>query len=212
LRAAFRKFLYYVVFVLFMMAGAAFAGDGRGAPGSFDRWADNLSISEVKFGFLKHDVDHVIDITSAREEDGGLDLNAQVLFNGPRFLRWIGSPRPALGATINTEGRTSHVHADLNWSYTFDFGLELGVNGGFAVHDGRIDDDKLDANHVIDKRLGSRVLFHFAPEIGYRFNNGYGIALYWEHLSNGQVLTDTDTNQGLDNVGVRFSYLINTGK
>jgi hypothetical protein len=31
----------------------------------------------------------------------------------------------------------------------------------------------------------------------------------WEHLSNGQVLGGTDTNQGLDNVGMHFSYRFN---
>ncbi|HVY13453.1 MAG TPA: acyloxyacyl hydrolase [Alphaproteobacteria bacterium] len=197
-RFTFRTLLYLIAVWLFLQAGSAFA--------SVDSFAKEWNISEVRVGFLKHDID-LPNPFSAREEDGGLDLNGEVLFYAPHFLHYIGSPRPNVGAVINTEGRTSHAYVGLQWEYAFDCGIFAGFNGGFSVHDGRIDDNKFDANHITDKRLGSRILFHAAPEVGYRFKNGYGLSLYWEHLSNGQVLTSTDTNQGLDNIGIRISYL-----
>ncbi len=201
LKLNFRTLLYIAAFSLFMLAGSAFA--------STSSTADAWSISELKLGFLKHDVDNIVDFTSAREEDGGLDMNVEALFYSPRFLpSWLGKPRPNIGASINTEGRTSQAYIGLQWEYAFDCGLFVNANGGFAIHDGRIDDGRFDANHITDKRLGSRVLFHFAPEIGYRLQSGYGVSAYWEHSSNGQVLNGGgDTNQGLDNVGVRLSYL-----
>jgi lipid A 3-O-deacylase len=161
-------------------------------------------ISEVRIGFMSHDVkDYVVPFT-AREEDG-LDLNGEVLFHSPGFLDFAGAPRPNIGLTINTSGDTSWAYAGLMWEYTADFGLFLGMNLGMAVHTGLLDNHKLDPNHEIDKRLGTRALFHLAPEIGYRFNGGYGVSLYWSHLSNGQMLGSA-TNQGIDSVGVRFSY------
>jgi lipid A 3-O-deacylase len=161
-------------------------------------------ISELRIGFLSHDVkDFVVPFTS-RDEDG-LDLNGEVLFQSPGFLSFVGSPRPNLGVSINTAGDTSMAYAGMMWQYDFDFGLFAGMNLGFAVHNGTLDNYKLDPTHESVKRLGTRVLFHLAPEIGYRFESGYGVSLYWSHISNGQMLGSA-TNEGIDSVGVRFSY------
>jgi lipid A 3-O-deacylase len=142
-------------------------------------------ISELRIGFLSH--------------------NGEVLFQSPGFLSFVGSPRPNLGVSINTAGDTSMAYAGMMWQYDFDFGLFAGMNLGFAVHNGTLDNYKLDPTHESVKRLGTRVLFHLAPEIGYRFESGYGVSLYWSHISNGQMLGSA-TNEGIDSVGVRFSY------
>jgi lipid A 3-O-deacylase len=161
-------------------------------------------VSEVRVGFLSHDVkDYVVPFTSLDED--GLDLNGEVLFQSPGFLSFAGSPRPNIGASINTNGDTSYVYVGMQWEYAFDFGLFMGMNLGMAVHNGTLDNDKLDPTHESVKRFGTRALFHLAPEIGYRFEGGYGVSFYWSHISNGQMLGSA-TNEGMDSVGVRFSY------
>lgn len=204
LKPHFRTIFYLLAMFLFLLAGSAFAKDVYTPE-------DSWHLSEIRIGFLKHDVDHLVDPFTSRQEHG-MDVNGEFLFVSPHFLHYIGSPRPNLGATINTNGDTSHVYAALEWGYEFDCGLFTDVNGGFSVHSGILNNSPFDDNHEKDKRLGSRLLFHFAPEIGYRFASGYGVSLYWEHQSNGQVLTNTNTNEGLDNVGIRLSYKIQAEK
>jgi hypothetical protein len=53
------------------------------------------------------------------------------------------------------------------------------------------------------KALGSRVLFHFPAEIGYRFDERNSLSVYFEHTSNGYTV---HPNEGLDRLGIRYGY------
>ena len=84
----------------------------------------------------------------------------------------IGSPRPHIGADINTSGNTSDGYFGLTWGIMLIqslFGAGDGVfaNGslGGAIHDGYID-----SAPPGEKRLGSRILFRESAELGYQIN------------------------------------------
>ncbi|MEZ5854286.1 MAG: acyloxyacyl hydrolase [Hyphomicrobiaceae bacterium] len=53
------------------------------------------------------------------------------------------------------------------------------------------------------KPLGSRLLFHFPAELGWRWDGHNSLSIYFEHISNGYT---QDYNEGLDAIGVRYGY------
>lgn len=157
-------------------------------------------IDEVKTGVLAHDVgifgSHV---------EGGADIVGEVLFTSPAFLSIIGAPRPALGASVNTEGKTDYAYLDLTWTATVwhaDPGTTEGIYvGGFlggAVHDGRLTER---GDH--DKDLGTRALYHVGVETGYQITPVYSIEAYFSHLSNADA---SSHNPGLNNLGLRLGF------
>ena len=79
-------------------------------------------------------------------------------------------------------------------------GTFFSIGAGGTVHNG---ETKLLAFDQTDKALGSRVLFHFPLEIGYRFDGHNSLSVYFEHMSNGYT---RDENEGLDRLGVRYGY------
>src|SRR5207237_10892428 len=97
-------------------------------------------VDEVKAGVLAHDVGFL-----GHHLEKGPDVNLEMLFTPPDILAIIGSPRPHIGADINTAGKTSDGYFGLTWGITLIqslFGAGDGVfaNGslGGAVHDGYI--------------------------------------------------------------------------
>lgn len=157
-------------------------------------------VDEVKAGVLAHDVgllgDHV---------EGGADITGEVLFASPQFLAPIGAPRPTLGASVNTAGKTDYLYADLTWTGTLwhpmlrpQDGVYVGGALGGAVHDGRLNQSVDD-----DKPLGTRALFHVGVELGYQISAANSVEIYLDHLSN----ADTSThNPGLNNIGLRTGF------
>jgi lipid A 3-O-deacylase len=147
---------------------------------------------EIRGGVLAHDVP---DLWAGFNLEGGVDINAEALIGrGLPFLG--GSIRPALGASINTEGFTSRVYLDARWEYEWRNGLFLGLGLGAAVHDGEIDCCEPDR-----KALGSRVLFHIPLELGLRLDERNSVSVYFEHMSNANL---ADVNEGLDAIGARY--------
>lgn len=135
---------------------------------------------------------------STNDEDG-VDINLEIQFTEPgwQWWRFIGSPRPRLGGNINTSGETNLAYAGLYWDYyLLD---DVFVAGGFggAVHDGETDDAPG------EKELGSRVLFHLAAEVGWRFADRHALTVYADHSSNAGL---ADDNEGLETVGVRYHF------
>lgn len=157
-------------------------------------------IDEVKAGVLAHDVGIFGDSV-----ESGADIMGEMLFTSPRFLDEIGAPRPAVGVSVNTAGKTDYLYLDLAWTATVWHqapqsaeGIYLGGALGGAVHDGRLNDY---VDH--DKALGTRGLFHLAAEIGYRVDPSHSVELYLDHLSNADISTH---NPGLNNVGLRAGF------
>jgi lipid A 3-O-deacylase len=155
-------------------------------------------VDELRAGVLAHD----IGLFGGNAEDGA-DINAEVRFVSPDFLKWAFSPRPHLGISVNTEGATSQLYFGLTWTATLfrdvvlrGDGLFVELSLGGAVHDGEIDTQRLDR-----KSLGSRVLFREALEIGWAFTPSQSISLMLDHMSNANL---AERNEGLDNFGIRY--------
>jgi hypothetical protein len=152
-------------------------------------------VNEIKGGVLAHDVDNLWSGFSL--ETNAVDLNVEaILAPGLPFL--FGTIRPAVGASINTGGGTSHGYIDARWQIELPAGFFLGTGVGIAIHNGETDPIALDK-----KALGSRALFHIPLEIGYRFDRHNSLSVYFEHTSNAGL---ADFNEGLDRLGVRYGY------
>lgn len=151
--------------------------------------------NELKIGGLYHDPG---DLWSGfRREPQSADINIEALFR-PHMGLFHGTLRPAIGATINTQGATSKAYLDARWEIESRSGLYFATGLGAAVHDG-----SLTLADPGRKALGSRILFHIPAEIGWRWDGHSGISLYFEHISNGYTM---DANEGLDVWGVRYGY------
>jgi len=150
-------------------------------------------LSEVRLGLLYHDVG----IVSATTEEGA-DVNFEALFASPDFLEIIFSPRPHLGASINTAGDTSQLYGGLTWGLDLWGGLFVEFAFGGSVHDGELDANRNDKND-----LGCRVLFREALELGWRFGGHHSISVMADHISNAGFCVDND---GQDTAGIRYGY------
>lgn len=152
-------------------------------------------VDEVKIGVLAHDVPYLW--SNFRAEPASADINIEVLFT-PAVSFLGGSIRPAIGGTINTVGATSHAYIDARWQYETASRIFFGLGIGAAVHNGHTQLDDWDR-----KALGSRLLFHFPIEVGYRLDAHNSVSAYFEHISNGYTVSP---NEGLDRLGIRYGY------
>jgi lipid A 3-O-deacylase len=157
-------------------------------------------IDEFKVGGLAHDVTF-----GGRHVESGADVNLEILFTPPDVLRWIGSPRPHIGADINTSGNTSQGYFGLTWGIMliqslFGAGDGVFVNGslGGAVHDGYIDTAPPGR-----KRLGSRILFRESAELGYQLTPNTSVSAIVDHISNANL---GKHNAGITNAGARLGF------
>ncbi len=162
--------------------------------------ADGGWLDEAKVGVLAHDVglgDHHV--------ESGADINGELLFASPDFLKVIFAPRPHIGGTVNTSGNTDYGYFGLTWDGTlvralFDDEDSVFIAGslGGGIHDGHLHSAPPDR-----KRLGSRVLFRESVELGYQINPVNNVSLFIDHLSNANL---SSRNAGLTNVGVRTGF------
>ena len=157
-------------------------------------------VDEVKAGVLAHDIG-----VFGSGVEGGADIVGEVLFKSPDFLGVIGAPRPTIGGSVNTNGKTDYIYFDMTWTATVwkptlqqGDGIYLGAFVGGAVHDGRVN-ERDDGN----KDLGTRALFHLGVEAGYQITPVYSLEAYFSHLSNADA---SSHNPGLNNVGVRAGF------
>ena len=162
--------------------------------------AQTKIVDELKIGGLAHDVGFL-----GRHVEGGADVNLEVLFTSPDLLSYIGSPRPHIGADINTSGNTSDGYFGLTWGIMLIqnlFGAGDGVfaNGslGGAVHDGYLNSAPPDR-----KRLGSRILFRESLELGYQVNPVVSVSAILDHISNANLAS---RNAGITSAGARIGF------
>jgi lipid A 3-O-deacylase len=172
-----------VIVAMLISAGAAMAADGV-----FD---------EVKVGVLAHDVN-----IGGHHKESGADINGELLFVSPDFLKWAYAPRPHVGLSVNTAGNTDYVYGGLTWSiygrqgiFSDDtrFFVNLGLGG--AIHDGELTTSRTDK-----KQLGSRALFREGLDVGYWITEKANVSIFLDHISNAGLTTHND---GLTNLGVR---------
>ena len=152
-------------------------------------------IDEVRIGILAHDVPGLW--SGWRIETARPDINGEVILS-PSVNFLGGTVRPAIGGSYNTGGGTSKAYVDARWEVQSALGVFFGLGLGAALHNGYRDSTSID-----HKALGSRVLFHIPIEIGYRFQGGQTVSVYFEHISNGYT---QKSNEGLDSLGVRYGF------
>ncbi len=158
-------------------------------------------VDEMKIGVLNHDVAFL-----GHHKESGVDTNLEALLASPELLAIVGAPRPDLGVTVNSAGKTDQLYAGLTWTvglagglFSPDDGLFLSGSLGGAGNNGKLDGTW--RNHKI---LGSNLLFRESAEFGYRFRSRYSLSLILDHSSDGGL---SDHNQGLTNAGARFCVM-----
>ncbi len=171
----------------------------------------NAQIAEIKAGISDFD-EEIIGVGWALgfADENSIAINADVIFDEPKFLKWALSPQPYLGALINLEGKTSYGSAGLLWRQELSQKLYMDFSLGLAVHNGTLDInfqrgpsfretfDRFDT----EIEFGSRVLFKPQLSLGYRVTDEWAGEIYFEHLSHATLLDDKD-NDGVDIVGIR---------
>ena len=157
-------------------------------------------VDEVKTGILAHDVGFL-----GHHLEKGPDVNLEMLFTPPDLLALIGSPRPHIGADINTAGKTSDGYFGLTWGIMliqslFGTGDGVFINGslGGAVHDGY-----LNSGPPNRKLLGTRVLFRESAELGYQLVPGISMSALLDHISNANI---GHHNMGITSAGARLGF------
>jgi lipid A 3-O-deacylase len=148
------------------------------------------SATEIRVGVLAHD--------PLIQKEGGVDINAELFFNG-----WTGNEgewqlRPSIGVTANLEGDTNFAYIDLNYGgpISDSWFLEFAVGG--AVHDG-----ELETTDPTRKELGGRVLIHAAISLGVMLTDTMSLSLYGDHMSNAGI---EERNEGLETLGLRLGF------
>ena len=133
------------------------------------------------------------------------DVNLEILFTPPDILRAIGSPRPHIGADINTSGNTSDGYFGLTWGIMliqnlFGNGDGIFANGslGGALHNGYLNSAPPDR-----KKLGSTFLFRESLELGYQINPVVSVSAILDHISNANIAPH---NAGITNAGARIGF------
>lgn len=149
----------------------------------------------LRLGLLVHDVGG---LWSCARAEGGVDVNAEIVFKKPSFMLWEGMVLPNLGVSINSQGDTSKVYAGVVWEFLFGNGFFFNIGTGLAVHNGQLESD--DDNK---KELGSRVLFREPIEFGFTFCEKHRLSIMFDHISNAYLARP---NEGLDTLGVRYGF------
>jgi lipid A 3-O-deacylase len=163
--------------------------------------AESGIVSELLAGVLGHDVGYI-----GNHAENGVDINLETRFVSPNLFRFIGSPRPHLGVTVNTEGNTSQLYTGVTWTFTLfrqlfsdADSLFIDASLGGAVHDGNLHT----TIHLNHKQLGSRFEFRESAEIGYHITPRHSISLMLDHISNAGL---AHHNGGMENFGLRYGF------
>ncbi len=149
----------------------------------------------VRLGLLIHDIGG---LWSNTRSEGGMDVNAEVVFREPSFKLWEGTVLPNLGVSINSQGDTSKAYAGLLWEFLFSNGLFFNIGTGLAGHNGHLESDDAD-----EKQLGSRILIRTPIEFGFTIFDRHRISILFDHISNADL---AEPNEGLDTLGIRYGF------
>jgi len=152
---------------------------------------------EARIAIMQHDVLH------PDTEESGVDVELQLIGSPLGHIPLLGTPRPYVSASGNSDGETNFASVGLAFDRRFTDRLTGEIQFGYAVHDGDL--DSTDAETQSAKlQLGSRDLFRTALGLDYRVSDNWAVGVQWDHLSHGQIIGD-GYNQGIDAAGVRVS-------
>lgn len=179
------------------LALALLAGSGAHAAS-----AQEFGLDEVRAGLFYHSAYGGFLPTGNNWDFSRLeDVKFSALFTSPDIeaFRWIGSPRPELGATLNFNGRENIVHANLNWQIpVFETPLYLELGFGAAVTDGALSGAARPA-----RNFGCSFNFYDAAGIGANVSENVTVTLRYEHISNLELCSPND---GLSNIGLMVGF------
>jgi opacity protein-like surface antigen len=192
--------LRIAVLALALAAAAPAAAQSLTSPQPFAGIVD-----ELRIGIHAHDVHHAMLPFLVKEWELNQieDISFDVLFTSPDMdaFRWIGSPRPDLGVTLNTDGQDSLLHLGLTWQLpVFDTPFYLEGTFGGAVHNGYLTNSP---NNTERHNFGCRLNFYERFGVGANLSEHMTATLTYEHTSNNNWCQD---NQGLSNFGVRLGW------
>lgn len=163
--------------------------------------AQDFGIAEFRAGVLAHSVDERAPGGEPLNFTRWEDVSFEILFQSPDVdvFRWIGSPKPNIGATFNFAGRESMVHLGLTWQVPI-FESPFFVEGTFgaAIHNGALNGAAAPA-----RNLGCVLHFYEAAGIGMNVSDNMNVMLAWEHASSANICAP---NRGLTNIGVKVGY------
>jgi hypothetical protein len=177
--------------VLVLCCSSAFAADKSDGAAPF--------LSELRGGVYYNNLENY--------GEQGADVNGEILLRpitgtyNNAFVQFLLTPRPHLGATLNTQGNTSFVYTGLTWSHQlFDSPLFIEGSFGAALHNGHTGS----VRRTDAANLGCAALFHEAGSIGIIFENKLRVMATIEHFSNAGLCKQ---NQGMTNIGMRVGKL-----
>ena len=167
-----------------------------------DKLAKNfMGLYEVKQGILAHDRGWF----GKNREGFGPDYNFELMFNSPKILKKIWSPKPVLGLTQTSTGGSSLYYGGITWDANITKNWFVTGTTGIAYTNGL---SKLPKGQVPtgDKQIqfGSKWLHRGAIELGWNFYGNDTISLMFSHVSHGSMLDDK--NHGMDEFGIRYGY------
>ncbi len=169
-------------------------------------------ISKLIGGVWSHDTGEI------NTESNSWDFNGEIVFNNirlfdvrNRFLKFLAEPRPLVGGSINSEGKTHTVYAGFSWAHQFQNGLFSNLALGGTYHTGTLEQAtrqcsvgegcSLPGNrayvNIREPTLGSAVLFREGLDLGYRLGP-HGLSIFASHISNAGIDNDND--------GMRYSF------
>ena len=160
-----------------------------------------MNLYEVKQGILAHDRGWF----GKNREGIGPDYNFELMFDSPRILKKIWSPKPIIGLTHTSTGGSSLYYGGITWDANITKNWFISGTTGIAYTNGL---KKLPQGQVAtgDKKIqfGSQWLHRGAIELGWNFYGNDTISLMFSHVSHASMLSDK--NHGMDEFGIRYGY------
>ncbi|MGQ7791686.1 acyloxyacyl hydrolase [Faunimonas sp. B44] len=136
--------------------------------------------------------------------EDGVFVSGEILFS--RFvpelenpiLNVLLRPRPHVGATVSTAGKTSQLYAGLTWDIPLGRFFITGSFGG-TVHNGETDPQPVQT----EPWTGCSVMFRESIGLGFNVTDRWSIIGAVDHSSNSGLCTPND---GLTHAGVWVGY------
>jgi len=190
--------------------------------------ASAAGAGEVYGGVYKHDMSFVRDLFGDEQKlyESGEDF--ELGWRSEKMEGWDLLKHPSLyvQTQINDAGNTNQISAGLTWkvkAFNSD-NIYIRPGWGLATHDGRLsipDPNEVGITPQEKARrealalepvneYGSRVLWNLQFGVGYDLSDNASIEINWNHMSHAFLMkadeSKGETNQGQDNLGIRFNY------